>query len=90
MAKHLLALMTAFLCTVASPLLAKVPNVNFAGENLTSSGGKAQDLVQQGKTLYDTGQFALAVQILQQASDAFKATGDNLREAMTLSNSTLR
>lgn len=89
MAKHLLALMTAFLCTVASPLLAKVPNVNFAGENLTSSGGKAQDLVQQGKTLYDTGQFALAVQILQQASDAFKATGDNLREAMTLSNLSL-
>ncbi len=89
MAKHLLALMTAFLCTVASPVRAKVPNVNFAGENLTSSQGKAQDLVQQGKTLYDTGQFALAVQILQQAADAFRATGDGLREAMTLSNLSL-
>lgn len=89
MAKHLLALMTAFLCTVASPVLAKVPNVNEAGENLTSSGGKAQDLVQQGKTLYDTGQFALAVQILQQAGSAFRATGDGLREAMTLSNLSL-
>ncbi len=45
--------------------------------------------MQQGKTLYDAGQFAEAVNVLQQAAADFRATGDGLREAMTLSNLSL-
>jgi len=45
--------------------------------------------VQQGKTLYEAGQFTEAVKVLQQAAAAFKATGDGLRQAMTLSNLSL-
>ncbi len=50
---------------------------------------RTQDLVQQGKTLYEAGQFAEAVKVLQQAAAAFRASGDGLREAMTLSNLSL-
>ncbi len=45
-----------------------------------------QDFVQQGKTFYEAGQFAEAVNVLQQAAADFRANGDGLREAMTLSN----
>lgn len=48
-----------------------------------------QTLVQQGKELYDAGEFAEAVNILQQAADRFKAEGDPLRQAMSLSNLSL-
>jgi CHAT domain-containing protein len=107
MAKLLLALMTAFLCMVVSPVLAKAPAVHSAVQNLTSDWlshrpkgeaalaaaegdrGRTQDLVQQGKTLYKAGQFAEAVNVLQQAAAAFRASGDGLREAMTLSNLSL-
>lgn len=43
-------------------------------------------LVQQGKALYDAGKFSEAALVLQQAADAFKAQGNKLRQAMTLSN----
>lgn len=88
-AKLLLALMTAFLCIVVSPVLVKASAVHSTVQNLTSSLGRTQDLVQQGKTLYDAGQFAEAVNVLQQAAADFRATGDGLREAMTLSNLSL-
>lgn len=87
--KLLLALMTALLCMVVSPVLAKAPAVHSAVQNLTSSQGRTQDLVQQGKTLYEAGQFAEAVNVLQQAAADFRANGDRLREAMTLSNLSL-
>jgi CHAT domain-containing protein len=77
----LLALITAFLCTLVSPVVA-TPAV----PSLTSSSAQTQNLVQQGKTLYEAGQFAEAVKVLQQAVSAFAAQGDKLRQAMTLSN----
>ncbi len=86
MTQPLLALMTAFLCTVVSPVLAKAPTVNSAVQSLLSSTEQTQSLVQQGKTLYEAGQFAEAVKVLQQAAAGFKATGDGLSQAMTLSN----
>ena len=88
-AKLLLALMTAFLCMVVSPVLAKAPAVSSAVQNLAISQGRTQELVQQGKTLYEVGQFAEAVNVLQQAAADFRANGDGLREAMTLSNLSL-
>ena len=50
----------------------------------------AQELVQQGRTLYEAERFAEAVAVLQRAITAFKATGrDGLRQAMALSNLSL-
>ncbi len=46
-------------------------------------------LVEQGKALYEAGQFSEAATVLQQAAAAFKTEGDGLREAMTLSNLSL-
>ena len=85
----LLALVAAFLCIVVSPVLAKSPVVNSAVPSLQSSPAETQSLVQQGKTLYEAGQFAEAVKVLQQAADAFKDQGDGLRQAMVLSNLSL-
>ena len=87
--QSLLALMTAFLCIVVSPVLAKAPAVNSAVLSLPNTLAQTQSLVQQGKTLYEAGQFTLAVNVLQQATAAFRATGDGLGEAMTLSNLSL-
>ncbi|MBE9127119.1 MULTISPECIES: CHAT domain-containing protein [unclassified Coleofasciculus] len=46
-------------------------------------------LVEQGKTLYETGQFTQAVTVLQQAADAYQAQGDTLKQATVLSNLSL-
>ena len=43
-------------------------------------------LAQQGKALYEAGQYSESVAVLRQAAAAFKTRGDKLREAMTLSN----
>ncbi len=84
-----LALITAFLCVVVAPIFAQAPRIDAAISNSTSSSTQAQNLVQQGKSLYDAGQFAEAVKRLQQAAEDFKANRDELRQAMTLSNLSL-
>lgn len=89
MAKLLLVLMTALLCIVVSPVLVKASAVHSAVQNLTNSQGRTQDFVYEGKTLYEAGQFAEAVKVLQQAAADFRTNGDGLREAMTLSNLSL-
>jgi CHAT domain-containing protein len=68
---------------------AQAPLVNSNVHHFTIGEGKTQDLVQQGKKLYEAGQFTFAVKVLQQASAAFRTQGDHLREAMTLSNLSL-
>ncbi|HIK08367.1 MAG TPA: CHAT domain-containing protein [Trichormus sp. M33_DOE_039] len=55
--------------------------------HLVKSDGKL--LIEQGKTLYDAGRFAEAVQVLQQAAQAYKQQGDNLKLAATFSNLSL-
>lgn len=85
-----LALITVFLCVVVvAPVFAQAPRINSAISNSTSSSIQAQNLVQQSKSLYDAGQFAEAVKILQQAAEDFKAGRDELSQAMTLSNLSL-
>ncbi|MEI2577574.1 CHAT domain-containing protein [Scytonema sp. PRP1] len=81
--------MVAFLCVIISPVLTKASAVNSTAQNLAISQGKTQDLVQQGKKLYEAGQFTLAVKALQQGAADFRTDGDSLREAMTLSNLSL-
>ncbi|WP_334909555.1 CHAT domain-containing protein [Nostoc sp.] len=56
---------------------------------LKSQASQTRSLVEQGKILYDTGQFTEAVKVLQQAATVFRASKDELREAMTLSNLSL-
>ncbi len=48
-----------------------------------------EQLVQQGKTLYEAERFFESARVWQQAAAAFKATGDELMQAMTLSNLSL-
>lgn len=85
----LLAVMAAFLCVIISPVLTRASAVNSTAQNLAISRFKTQDLVQQGKKLYEAGQFTLAVKALQQAAADFRTHRDSLREAMTLSNLSL-
>jgi CHAT domain-containing protein len=85
----LLALITVFLCIFISPVFAKAPAVNSAVPSLQSNPAQTESLVQQGKRFYEAGQFTEAVKVLQQAAAGFKATGDKLRQAMTLSNLSL-
>jgi CHAT domain-containing protein len=68
-------------CLIIPPILA----LN-TSDRLQTSTVNETTLVQQGKTLYESGQFAQAVEVLQKAADAFKAKGDELQLAMTLSN----
>lgn len=82
----LLAIMIAFLCIIIPPVLAKPAVVNTTAPNLATSQSQTQDLLQQGKKLYEAGQFSLAVKALQEAAVDFRTHGDSLREAMTLSN----
>ena len=97
MAQPLLALMTAFLCIVGSPLVTsglppqarslwlqeQSPPSRAIGKGDMGSGSQTDSLVEQGKTLYEAGRFNEAIKVLQQAAAAFKANGDGLREAMT-------
>ena len=47
------------------------------------------ELVQQGKALYEAGQFSEAARIWQQAANEFAAAGDKLNQASALSNLSL-
>jgi CHAT domain-containing protein len=78
--------LTLFLGTVIlPPTLAYTTTENSINQGLSN----VQELVQQGKTLYETENFSEAAALLQQAAAAFKANGDGLRQAMTLSNLSL-
>lgn len=56
---------------------------------LKSGPSQTASVVEQGKRLYDMGQFTEAVKVLQQAAAEFKSSRDGLQEAMTLSNLSL-
>ncbi len=48
-----------------------------------------QQLVQQGREFYTSGQFAQAAALWEQAAQAYQAQGDNLSQAQALSNLSL-
>ncbi len=86
----------ALLCILGSPVLAKVAgSINTSSQlpinNLTSLAVATDpaSLLQQGKVLYNTGKFAKAVEVLQQAFQAYKQQGETLKLAATLSNLSL-
>ncbi len=84
------------LCILGSPVLAKVPSsINSSSQlsinSLTSLAVVADpaSLLQKGKILYNAGNFAKAVEVLQQAVQAYKLQGESIRVAGTLSNLSL-
>ncbi|KAB8331522.1 CHAT domain-containing protein [Scytonema tolypothrichoides VB-61278] len=85
----ILALLTAFLCTVLSPMVTAVVAVNSTTQTPPSQRAQSENSVQQGKALYDAGRFSEALKVLEQAAATFRASGDKLKQAMTLSNLSL-
>ncbi len=82
----LLLFLAMFLGTgVLPPTFAYMAESN----SIVQSPPNAQELVQQGKTLYEAERFNDAAVVFKQAAAAFQATGDGLRRAMTLSNVSL-
>ncbi|MEH1902578.1 MAG: CHAT domain-containing protein [Nostoc sp.] len=86
----------ALLCTLSSPVLAKVSGSNNSSSQLPINSlmslavaVEPASLLQQGKVLYNTGNFAKAVEVLQQAVQRYKQQGESLRLAATLSNLSL-
>ncbi len=79
----LLALLTALVCATSSPIWAKVPAMTARVQVLDRS------LLQQGKTFYDGGQYAQAVEVLKTAIAEYDARGDKVNQALTLSNLSL-
>ena len=74
------------LCILGSPALAKLPTITINQITAASTLTDPASLVQQGKALYDSGRFAEAVQVLQQA---VQQQSDRLKLAATLSNLSL-
>ncbi|MBD2454304.1 CHAT domain-containing protein [Nostoc sp. FACHB-87] len=87
---HILSLLLYFvvslLLVLSSPVLATLPDHIYTASSLTNV--TITDL-EQGKTLYDAGRFAEAVEVLTKAAQAYKQTGDKLKLATTLSNLSL-
>ncbi|MEH2287800.1 CHAT domain-containing protein [Nostoc sp.] len=87
--------LVALLSIVGSPVLAKVPSsINSSSQlsiNLTSLAvpTDAALLLEQGKVLYSNGNFAKAIEVLQQAVQIYKQQGENLKLAVALSNLSL-
>jgi tetratricopeptide (TPR) repeat protein len=81
----LLLLLAMFLGAAALPSFAHMA----AETSIVQGATNAQDLVEQGRTLYEAERFNDAALVLQQAADTFKAQGDGLKQAITLSNLSL-
>lgn len=79
----------ALLCILSSPVLAKVPDALNSSSQQVINSVTSTSALQQGKVLFDAGNFAQAVNVLQQAAQEYKQQGDKLRLAATLSNLSL-
>ncbi|MBW4428448.1 MAG: CHAT domain-containing protein [Nostoc desertorum CM1-VF14] len=84
----LLVLVTAFLCVITFPVAATIKTQNIAtlGISIQNPPTQTQDLLQQSKLLYEAGQFAEAAKVLQQAVKSFGNQGNELQQAVALSN----
>lgn len=81
-----LLLLAMFLGTgLLSPTFAHITSENYSIQSLSN----AQNLYEQGRKFYEAEQFAEAVKVWQQAISAFKTSGDELRQAMTLGDLSL-
>ncbi len=87
-----LLFLTLFLVTLLltfSPKVSSVATTAAVVNSITQAQSNPEQLVEQGKQLYDSGQYAAAVTIWQQATEAYRTKGDVLNQAMALSNLSL-
>lgn len=78
-----LTLTVILFCTI-------IPTVKVIASQTTEiQQTQAQTLIEQGKTLYETGQYAAAADVLQQAITVYRNRADRLGEAVALSNLSL-
>jgi hypothetical protein len=68
----LIACLTAFLCLVSQPVFAHLSS----GISVTQGTPAASQLLQQGREYYEKAQFASAVKVWQQATQAYQVQGD--------------
>jgi CHAT domain-containing protein len=83
-----LVVFTVYLCILFSPVLAIQPGDNLMS-NSVNTLSVADNLIEQGKKLYERGRFTEAVKVLQQAVDRLRISEDKLGEAIALSNLSL-
>lgn len=86
--KPLLALIIVFACTVTSPVVAKIPNIEGI-QYFTNQSENGGNLIESGKKLYDLGQYSQAVKVLQQAANRYERNNQKLQQAATLINISL-
>lgn len=83
----------AFSLTIIPSTFARQPQTNspagFHTQTTKSSITTSQQLVSQGEALYQSGRFAEAVPVLQQAVRIYQQQGDNLAQAAALTNLSL-
>ncbi len=88
-----LMVLVLMLCLSWPSGAAQVPAGNVAQTDVLSVTANApsgpvtvENLVQQGQTFYQTGKFAEAIAVLQQAIQLYQQQGDSLQQALTLTN----
>ncbi|AFY86029.1 CHAT domain-containing protein [Chroococcidiopsis thermalis] len=79
----------ALLCTTQVPAIAKIPAPSTTIPSQSIPIAQKGDRLQQGKTFYDAGKYAEAVNILQQALQDYRTKNDTLKQALALSNLSL-
>ncbi|QMS86607.1 CHAT domain-containing protein [Nostoc edaphicum CCNP1411] len=82
----LLLLVTAFIFVTVSPVLRASHAVDLPIGHFYRPEESLKDLGEQGKALYEAGRLVEAQQVLQKVFQEYKALGDKLRQAVTLSN----
>lgn len=78
----LLFVLTVLLCVVLSPAIANISRTTRINQD-------SQSKILESQTLYESGRFAEAVQVLQQAVQAYQQQGDTLKQSVALSNLSL-
>lgn len=81
----LMMLVTLFLVGLILPSTTRILAVEAPNSGLNNT----DNLVEQGRLLYKTGQFDNAIEVLQQAAKNYAYSKDKLRQAMTLRNLSL-
>ncbi|BDA68813.1 hypothetical protein CAL7716_029790 [Calothrix sp. PCC 7716] len=83
-----LLLLTAVLTITTAPINAELIRVNIltSKSRLQNTHAKTENLLQQGKALYDAGRLAEAVKVLKQANADFERSGNKANQVVTLSN----
>ncbi len=78
----LLLVLSVLLCVVLSPAIASISQTRIINQD-------SQSQIVESQTLYESGRFAEAVQVLQQAVQAYQQQGDALKQSVALSNLSL-